>query len=444
LQLIDWHYASVSAEKPRQIAARILMRHAEGAGYIETLLDEALTAAGLSGADRALVQELAYGVVRWQATLEWLITRKTAGRPQKPALQVLLKLGLYQIFWMNRVPDHAAVHETVQLARDFGLGAKAGFVNAVLRGYLRDRTGTEQALRHLKKTKPAVGYSHPEWLIERWRRRWNEEEIRALLEWNNTPPPTYARRNSLRVTPEELKARWEEEGVQFVGREFDWAKNEVVFELKSHPPITSLPSFQKGMFYIQDPSTLLSVHALNPRPGDSVLDLCAAPGGKTTYIAQQMQNRGYIMAQDLDVRRREMIRANCDRLGVTIANIARATGTVNLELSEPFDRVLVDAPCSNSGVMRRRVDLRWRIQPPELERLRTIQADLLHRSFLQLKSGGVLVYSTCSLEPEENSSVVQQFLAEHPAFRLDHEREILPFREGVDGAYVARLVRVTP
>ena len=195
---------------------------------------------------------------------------------------------------------------------------------------------------------------------------------------------------------------------------------------------------------MQDPSTLLAVDALDPQPGDSVLDLCAAPGGKTTYAAQRMENQGYIMAQDLDVRRREMIRSNCERLGVTIVNISRATGTVNLELSEPFDRVLLDAPCSNTGVMRRRVDLRWRVQSAEVDRLRMLQVDLLHRSFLQLKGGGTLIYSTCSLEPEENSAVVHQFLAEHPAFRLDYERELLPFKDHVDGAYVARLVRVNP
>jgi 16S rRNA (cytosine967-C5)-methyltransferase len=353
-------------------------------------------------------------------------------------------LGLYQIFWLDRIPDHAAVNETVQLAKDFGLGAKAGFVNAVLRGYLRDRQGTKLALRDLKMTRPALGYSHPEWLIERWRRRWGDENVRVLLDWNNTPAPTYARRNALRTTADELVNRWEKEGVQFVSRGFDWAQDQIVFELKSHPPLALLPSFQEGLFYVQDPSTLLAVHALDPQPGDSVLDLCAAPGGKTTYAAQRMENQGYVMAQDLDVRRREMIRSNCERLGVTIVNISRATGTVNLELSEPFDRVLLDAPCSNTGVMRRRVDLRWRVQSAEVDRLRMVQVDLLHRSFLQLKAGGTLIYSTCSLEPEENSAVVHQFLAEHPAFRLDYERELLPFKDHVDGAYVARLVRVNP
>lgn len=441
MQLSDWHYAGVSAEKPRQIAARLLVRHAREGGFIEVLLDQALATASLAPADRALVQELTFGVVRWQRTLDWLIDRHTDGRPQATELLVLLRLGLYQVFWLDRIPDHAAVNETVDAAKELGLGAKAGFINAVLRTCLRERPANAAALGDLKRIHPALGYSHPDWLVERWTQRWGVERTTRLLEWNNTPPPVYARRNALRISAEKLIEHWNAEKVAHEAVELDWAPGRIVFRLLSPPPLLSLPSFQQGFFYIQDPSTLLAVHALDPKPGQSILDLCAAPGGKTTYIAQRMENRGYIMAQDLDVRRRELVRQNCERLGVSIVNISRATGTVNLELSEPFDGVLADAPCSNTGVMRRRVDLRWRVEKAELERLRAVQADLLHRSFLQLKPGGTLVYSTCSLEPEENQEVVQQFLAEHPTFRLDFERELLPFADGVDGAYVARLVR---
>jgi 16S rRNA (cytosine967-C5)-methyltransferase len=172
-----------------------------------------------------------------------------------------------------------------------------------------------------------------------------------------------------------------------------------------------------------------------------VLDACAAPGGKTTFIAQLMGNQGYIMAQDLDVRRRELVRENCRRLGVTCVHISRATTHFNAELSQPFDRVLVDAPCSNTGVMRRRVDLRWRVSAEELRRLGALQLGLLRRVGPQVKPGGTLVYSTCSLEPEEDDQVIPQFLGEHPQFRLERERTLLPFRDGVDGAYVATMVK---
>ena len=431
----------MSAEKPREIAVRVLRRHNARGGFVEDLLDEALAKASLEPIDRRLAQELVFGVVRWQAPLDWLIAQKTPGRTQKQALQILLRLGLYQIFWLERIPEHAAVNETVELARQLGFGPQSGFINALLRGYLRERDATVARLESLKRDQPALGYSHPEWLWERWRSQWGDEKTRALLEWNNKPPPTFARLNSIKGSPEALANQWETEGVLFTPRQFDWADPDTVFELRSHPSLASLPSFQQGLFYIQDPSTLLAVQFVDPKPGEAVLDLCAAPGGKTTYIAQRMQNRGYIMAQDIDVRRREIVRENCDRLGVKIVNLSRPTTVVNTDLSEPFDRVLVDVPCSNTGVMRRRVDLRWRIQPAELKRLAAAQLELLLHAASQVKPAGTLVYSTCSLEPEENAELIEQFLSKRKAFRLDADRALRPFEHHVDGAYVARLIR---
>lgn len=428
-------------EKPREIAVRVLRQHAERTEYLEMILEKALADLPLEQADRGLVQELTFGVVRWQATLDWLIARKTHGQNQKGELQILLRLGLYQLFWLSRIPDHAAVHETVEMAKRLGFGSQAGFVNAVLRGYLRERATTEQELRDLKTAQPALGNSHPDWLCARWEERWGRETLPLLLTWNNTPPPTYARVNTLRATPETLAAQLETEGVHFVPRPCDWVGPDLVFELKSHPPLAGLPSFQQGRFYIQDPSTLLAVRQLEPHPGDSVLDLCAAPGGKTTFIAQLMNNQGQIMAQDPQIHRRELIRQNCDRLGVTCVQLARSTTTVNPDLTAPYDRILVDAPCSNTGVLRRRVDLRWRIRPEELLRLRATQVELLQQAALQLKPGGTLVYSTCSLEREENEEVTQEFLRGRSDWRLESERLLLPFVEGVDGAYVARFSR---
>jgi 16S rRNA (cytosine967-C5)-methyltransferase len=431
----------VNAEKPRQIAVGVLREHTVEGPFVEDLLEAALGKSALEAVDRRLVQEIVFGVVRWQATLDWLIQRKTEGRTQKNVLQILLRLGLYQIFWLDRIPDHAAVHETVELARQLGFGPQSGFINAVLRGYLRERDATAQQLETLKREQPAIGYSHPQWLYEKWRERFGDEKARALLNWNNRPPPTYARLNALKATPESLAQKWESEGVLFTPRNCDWTEPDMVFELRSHPSLASLASFQEGLFYVQDPSTLLAVRMLDPKPGEAILDACAAPGGKTTYIGQLMQNRGQIMAQDIDVRRREMVRVNCDRLGIRIVNLSRATTAVNPDLSEPFDRALVDVPCSNTGVMRRRVDLRWRITEPELKRLSRTQLELLTRVAEQVKPGGVVVYSTCSLEPEENGELVRRFVGDGKSFKLDDERALLPFEHGVDGAYVARLVR---
>jgi 16S rRNA (cytosine967-C5)-methyltransferase len=468
----------VSEQKPRQIAAQVLPQRRDGGAFIEDLLQTALAGASLSPADRGLCQEIVYGVVRWQATLDWLIARKTDGREQKPALQNLLRLGLYQIFWLDRIPDHAAVHETVELAKQTGFGAQAGFVNALLRGYLREHDATQKLLADLKCSRPALGWSHPEWLVARWQKRWGAEKTAALLAWNNTPPKTFARVNTLKFGSSrgneaqtektktskslltsaattdlkdagDLLARWRDENVEYDFVRRDWFEENLVFELKSHPPLASLDSFRQGWFYVQDPGTLLAPAQLGAQPGETILDFCAAPGGKTTFIAQLINNQGRLVAQDVSEERLKWIQENCARLGVTcveavlpstLNSLPGQSGATTGQPSTGFDCVLVDGPCSNTGVMRRRVDLRWRIQPKEIERLRAAQLDLLGQAATQVKPGGVLVYSTCSLEPEENGEVVKQFLSDHAGFKLESERELLPFVDNVDGAYVARMV----
>jgi len=199
-------------------------------------------------------------------------------------------------------------------------------------------------------------------------------------------------------------------------------------------------SFMNGEFYVQDPSTLLAVDLLDPQPGESVLDMCAAPGGKTTYIAQKMQNRGRIIAADSTNSRLALVGENCRRLGVEIVATLACEGT-RLDRclrGQEFDRVLVDAPCSNTGVLRRRVDLRWRIQEEEIIRLAELQEKLLAAATVFTKPGGALVYSTCSLEPEENERVVERFLVKHPQFTLETTRALFPPRDGMDGAFVAK------
>lgn len=433
----------MSYQKPREIAARILLEREAKKSFVEELLERALAGSRLSPPDRGLVQEIAYGAVRWQAPLDWLIARKTAGKTQKAALQVLLRMGLYQLFWLSRVPDHAAVNETVQLAREMGCGPQSGFVNAVLRGYLRERAETEAALLKLKESDLALGYSHPAWLVERWDKRLGRASAVSLLEWNNTPPKTYARVNQLKADVNELRDQWAREKVEPKLVPVDWARDSLVFELASFPPLGTLPSFVNGAFYIQDPSTLLAVAELDPQPGETILDYCAAPGGKTGFIADRMKNQGKVVAHDTTPDRLELISANSARLGTMIVEPVLPSALQARAKTDYFDRVLVDAPCSNTGVMRRRVDLRWRIRATELERLKTTQLELLRDAFERLKPGGTLVYSTCSLEPEENSEVVQAFLKQQPGAHFQRERSLTPWAENVDGAYVAKLVKGT-
>jgi 16S rRNA (cytosine967-C5)-methyltransferase len=424
----------MSGQKPREIAVRILQRRERGEDFVENIAEKELSGANLSPQDRGLAIELAYGCVRRQRTLDFLIDRKTQGRQQKPVLQILVRLGLYQIFFLDRVPEHAAVHETVELAKRLGFGPQAGFINAILRGYLRERDETEKLLRGLESTNPAVAFSHPDWLWQRWLKRWNPSDATNLLKINNTPPPVFARANTLRGTIDELTRAWQNEGVDFKARQFDWTP--LVFELLNHPPLSTLPSFQKGLFYLQDPSTLLAPRELQARAGETILDMCAAPGGKTTYIAQLTSNQSTIIAEDVQPTRLTLVKENATRLGAKIEIGSTAS-------DRKFDRILIDAPCSNTGVLRRRVDLRWRLKETEIQRLTATQLNLLDQATRRLKPTGsrTILYSTCSLEPEENQLLMQKFLATHADFRLDHERELLPFRDQVDGAYIARLIR---
>jgi 16S rRNA (cytosine967-C5)-methyltransferase len=449
----------VNEQNPRQIAARVLNRRKNNGEFTENLLERELANAKLPVNDRGLCHEIVYGIVRQQSALDFLISKKTNGREQKVALQNLLRLGLYQIFWLDKIPPHAAVHETVELAKQNGFGPQAGFVNAILRNYLREFDATKKILADLKISNPALGFSHPQWLVEKWQKRFGDEKTFQLLEWNNFPPKTFARANTLKfggasvltsrlagtlAPPKDvgdLLARWRDENVEYDFVRRDWLEENLVFELKSHPPLASLESFQQGWFYLQDPSTLLAPKFLEAKSGETILDLCAAPGGKTTFIAQQINNEGKILACDISEDRLRLIQENCARLGVTCFETVLPS-TINSQPSTLFDRILVDAPCSNTGVMRRRVDLRWRISPQEILRLQKTQLDLLKLAATKLKSGGILIYSTCSLEPEENSEVVENFLREHKNFKLESERELLPFVEDVDGAFVARLKKL--
>lgn len=427
----------VKAQNPREIAARILLGRAGGGGYVEKRLDAELARQPLVAVDQRLVMELVYGVIRWQATLDHLIDRQVSRRKPEARLRQLLRLGLYQMFWLHRIPDHAAVNETVALARQLGCAGGAGFVNAVLRAFARQKEATRQYLGGLKHKNLALGYSHPEWLVERWTARWGEEATRQFLEWNNTPPPVYARVNTLKWTAEDLQARWQKEGVVFEPFPAGWLPAGLVFVLREHPPLETMASFQTGGFYVQDPSTLLAPLKLAPQPGQKILDACAAPGGKTSWLAQLARNQAYLTAWDTTPERLQRLQANLERLGVERLTVAAADWEAAPVAQ--YDGILVDVPCSNTGVMRRRVELRWRLQPEEIQRLVREQRRLLSVAAQRLRPGGRLVYSTCSVEPEENQGVVRAFLLEHPGWQCLEETTLLPFRDGLDGAYVAVL-----
>ena len=412
----------------REIAFDLLNQWKRSRAFADELLGDQLEKSELSIPDRALVTELFYGCLRNKLALEFLVAQ-VASHPPRAPVAAILHLGLYQIFFLKKIPAHAAVNETVALAKRHASTAETGFVNAALRRALNERDAMAAKLEALRDREPWVVYSHPRWLFDRWQQRWDRNQAIALCEWNNAPPSLYIRTNTLKAPnkPRDLAV----EPVAFHPLAWKVVNASDVFQSKS---------WINGEIYIQDPSTLVAVDVLDPQPGERVLDMCAAPGGKTTYIAQRMQNRGQIIAADSSNSRLGLVAENCRRLGVTIVAAIACEGTRlgGCLRGDHFDRVLVDAPCSNTGVLRRRADLRWRIEEKEIARLAALQLQLLDAAAQFIKPGGVLVYSTCSIEPDENERVVEAFDKSHPQFALETTRSLVPPRDEVDGAFVAR------
>jgi 16S rRNA (cytosine967-C5)-methyltransferase len=390
--------------------------------FADAILARLLRASNLAAPDRAFVTELFYGVMRNLALLDFWIDTLRSGHLDHETRD-LLRLGLYQLFLLE-TPEHAAVFETVELA-----GARArSLVNGVLRNALRKKAELrEQAnIQDL-----SVRTSHPEFLVDRWRQNFGPENTATLCGWNNRPAPIYARINQLKISVDE-----------FLSKHSD---AERLADRENFVRLRSIPGepLEAGHCYIQDPSTAAACFLLDPKPGERVLDACAAPGGKTAYLAELMQNDGVILACDRDQGRIRTLQDNLERLGVGIAQCVQhdwASGD-----SPPngisFDRILVDAPCSNTGVMRRRVDLRWRLTAKDFLRMQEEQLRILCATVPLLKANGLLVYSTCSIEPEENEELVRLITREFPFLELREQVSLLPFRDGFDGAFAAKLAR---
>jgi 16S rRNA (cytosine967-C5)-methyltransferase len=410
----------------RELALVALRQWRTGEGFADAILARLLRSCDLPAPDRAFATELFYGVLRNLTLLDfWIGALRSAHLDH--ATRDLIRLGLYQLFHL-KTPEHAAVYETVELA-----GARTrSVVNAVLRNALREKDAltakaSEQDL--------SVRCSHPPFLIDRWIQTFGAESSVALSEWNNQPAQIYARINRLHISGEEFVSQ--HSGAERLAQPDNFAR------------LASVPNdaLARGHCYIQDPSTAAACLLLDPLPGEKILDACAAPGGKTGYLAELMRNEGLLVACDRDDDRIRTLRDNLERLGVQIARFTRHDWTSNeppLDMAaiSPFDRILVDAPCSNTGVMRRRVDLRWRLIPKDFLRMQEEQLRILRATVPLLKVEGVLVYSTCSIEPEENEQVVVAIAQEFPFLKFVEQVRLLPFREGYDGAFAAKLGRV--
>ncbi len=439
--LVKRRLLSVATEKPREIALRVLHRAFQSDEILDRIMGDALADPNLKPRDRGLTQELVFGVIRSRRLIDSLLGGMVKKRPSAQ-IQTALQLGLYQLLFLTRIPDYAVLDEMVGIVKRMSGQPQARFVNAILRRIVRERDAILSQVAAMKETQPDIAYSCPGWLFRRWQARLGPEEIKALLEWQNRTPEVFVRVNRLKMSGEAFAAQAEGEGLQVSPKSLAWESTASVFQIENPAGMTQKDLFLSGALYVQDPSTLLSVDWLDPQAGERILDLCAAPGGKTTYIAEKMGDKGEIVACDTVTARLALVEENCLRLGIQSVT-CRLVGARPLpeNFDNAFDRVLADVPCSNTGVLRRRVDLRWRLKSSEIRQLTQRQLALLRRAASAVKSGGTLVYSTCSLEPEENSAIVSEFLDEDARFHLVSERQLTPYQDSCDGAYVALLKR---
>jgi 16S rRNA (cytosine967-C5)-methyltransferase len=453
-------HLAAARQTARTVALRVLLECRQHDAFVQEILDHHLVRSGLGPADRRLATQLAYGVLRRRGTLDALLRPVVSRRPDQvePWLWETLRLGAFQLALLTHVPAHAALYETVELAATCGLPRGKGFLNGVLRsvaglltpelaaGPAADALPLEYgAYRRLARAvlpppegQPveylAAGFALPRWLARRWLERWGWEECVRLGFWFAGPAPLWLRVNPLRTDREAFLKGLAEAGVKAEPGDFPQA-----VRLLEPAPVRDLPGYAEGWFTVQDESAIRVAAALAPPPGVAVLDLCAAPGGKTTHLAELMQNQGRITACDVDDRRLQTVAELCARLEIGIVETHRLhTGQKEEPPDGPFDEALVDAPCSNTGVLGRRPEARWRVRPDDLRHLVVLQTKLLLQATERLKPGGVVVYSTCSIEPEENQQVVRAVLEGMRGMTLEDEREQTAGRPA-DGGYWARL-----
>jgi 16S rRNA (cytosine967-C5)-methyltransferase len=440
----------------REAALRIL-KEVEGEGaYVNLVLNRVISGLSLSDPERSLLTELCYGVYQRLNTLDWVLSLYLKQPLQKltPWIRNILRMGAYQILYLDRIPEAAVVDESVKLAHRYGHKGVAGLVNAVLRKVSRPGEGLpwpslqEEAVQYL-----SLYYSYPPWMVERWLDNLGLEETEAFCAAGNLVPPLTVRTNTLRLTRESLKKILLEEGVE--ASECLYAPEGL--ELKLSGKLTKLQSFREGFFQVQGESSMLVAPLLNPQPGEAVLDYCSAPGGKTLHLSILMSNKGTVVATDLYPHRLKLVERAARRQGADIVVTERLDGRrLPPEKHSFFDRVLLDAPCSGLGVLRRKPDLKWSRKPEDITALTELQLQLLEGAFAALRPGGVLLYSACTIEPEETTAVISRFLQMEPSARRvllapflpadlrsaeEEEGELFlwPQRHGLDGFFMAKL-----
>lgn len=437
---------------PARRAAFDILRRVEAEGAYASVLISRLPESDLSREDRSLAQEIALGVLRRQRLLDYFIERYSRRAPSRLDLAVLiaLRMGLYQLRYLTRIPQRAAVNESVNLVKMARVASAARMVNAVLRNATRQMSDVPAAEISDPFEKLSIELSHPRWMIERWTNVFGDEDARALAFANNEPPPTAFRVNTLRAGVDETLARLQDAGLSW--RPSTLTPGAFIAESGTASSLTQAAG--QGIIYIQDEASQLVSLLLDPKSGERVLDLCAAPGSKSSHMAALAEGKAWVVACDIHPHRLATLGAAGRKLGIDSIDRVALDATVALPFAEsivPFDRVLIDAPCSGTGTLRRNPEIKWRLAAETIARLADVQLRLLERATDVLRQGGRLVYSTCSIEREENEEVIRRFIEGGAPYRLlrpDARADLItaegfvrtfPHRHGADGFFAAVL-----
>ena len=433
----------------RLTALRVLESCRTHGAWADAALKAQLSRDGLTGPDAALCSRIVYGVLQNQMLLDFYLAAYCSQKPDhlQPPLLNILRMGAYQILYLDKIPDSAAVNESVELAKIMKRGQASGLVNAVLRKVSKNKQALPALPDRDEVTALSLRYSHPKWLVRRLLALLGREEAEAFLAADNAPAPITVQVNPLRTTAQALLERLEAEGVS--ARMHPWVPD--CLELTGTGGLTALPAFREGDFLVQDPAARLVSAVADIQSGERVLDVCAAPGGKSFSAAFAMKDQGRIVACDLHQNKLQRITEGARRLGLTCIETQAADGPVNRpEWRDAFDTVLVDAPCSGLGIIRKKPDTRYK-RANDLFSLPVIQSEILDNAASYVRPGGVLVYSTCTILPEENEQVTDAFLAQHPDFSMepfslpvgetDGRITLWPQRHGTDGFYICRMRR---
>lgn len=429
----------------RELALMSLIEINEKGQYSHLVLRQVLDKYQyLSKQDRAFITRLVEGTLEYQIKLDYIIDSfsKTKVRKMKPFIRNLLRMSLYQIEYMDSVPDSAVCNEAVKLAKRHKFGQLSGFVNGVLRNISRQADTVKFPGREQMEDYLSIEYSMPRWLVERFIRQYGQTETEEILKGFQKPNTISIRTNTSKISPGELKNRLEAEGVSVSPVIADGKNIEYAFVISGFDYINALESFHEGLFYIQDVSSMMVAEAAGPKEGDYVIDVCAAPGGKSTHIAEMLKGSGHVEARDLTEYKVSMIEDNVARC--RLDNIEAKVWDARILDQASVDKadVLVcDLPCSGIGVLGRKKDIRYKINEEQLEELVELQRQILDTVQVYVKPQGRLIYSTCTINREENQDNVKWFLEKYPQFQLIEEQQMLPGQVGNDGFFIAKLIR---